>query len=69
MRLIRLSLTSRTVYSPYSHSSCGNKLECEGVYTTKYLGCVDKAMPMLWSSKDDDRLVEEVRQGKAYGFV
>ncbi|MCO5593572.1 hypothetical protein L7F22_047587 [Adiantum nelumboides] len=25
-------------------------------------------MPMLWSSKDDDRLVDEVRQGKGIWF-
>ena len=38
------------------------------VWITEYLGRVDKAMPMLWSSKDDDRLVDEVRQGKGLRF-
>ena len=38
------------------------------VWIIEYLGRVDKAMPMLWSSKDDDRLVDEVRQGKGLRF-
>ena len=38
------------------------------VWITEYLGRVDKAMPMLWSSKDDDRLVDEYVKVKAYGF-
>ena len=29
---------------------------------------VDKSMPKLWSTKDDDRLVSEVQQGKGKQF-
>ena len=38
------------------------------VWISEYLGRVDKTMPMLWSTKDDERLIDEVRQGKGLRF-
>ena len=35
---------------------------CVSIY--EYLGCVDKVLLMLWSTKDDDRLVDQIHQGK-----
>ena len=38
------------------------------VWISKYLGCVDKTMPMLWSTKDDDILIDKVCQDKGLCF-
>ena len=38
------------------------------VWITQYLERVDKEMPMLWSTKDDERLINEVCQGKGLHF-
>ena len=38
------------------------------VWISEYLGRVDTTMPMLWSTKDDERLIDEVRQGKGLRF-
>ena len=38
------------------------------VWISKYLGRVDTTMPVLWSTKDDERLIDEVRQGKGLCF-
>ena len=38
------------------------------VWISKYMERVDKSMPKLWSTKDDDRLVGKVQQGKGIQF-
>ena len=38
------------------------------VWITEYMERVDKSMPKLWSTKDDERLVGEVRQDKGTLF-
>ena len=38
------------------------------VWISEYMERVDKSMPKLWSTKDDDRLVAKVWQGKGIQF-
>ena len=38
------------------------------VWIIEYLGHVDREMPMLWNTKDDKRLIDEVRHGKGLRF-
>ena len=38
------------------------------VWFLEYMERVDKSMPKLWSTKDNDRLVGKVQQGKGIQF-
>ena len=71
-----MDVLSRTIYKNIegicatkgkSKRMHGRRMACTRIMCMdfyKYMECLDKSMPKLWSTKDNDTLVGKVQQGK-----